>query len=253
MKVAFAFVGFIRDYCFIDNYKQFTDKILSNIDCKVTNADVYYSSPHLLNEFDEYSLDQNYARNLIYKNCKNTCVVNFRDYNPYKYVKRCVDNKLPFISKSQTFPNRVLSFIDNISETSKLIDSSKYDLVIYTRFDVLHMFEKIGTFDLSKPNIYILRKNNSLDCEDRIFYGTSYVVDLLSHFYNDVLDTNFDVDNFYTERLLGGYLRKFESENLILNYQKGVDLPPGSSYYNEKYTEHTLSMYKKLFENYKNK
>jgi len=253
MNVAFAFVGFIRDYCFIENYQQFINKILDSINCEVTNADVYYSSPHLLREFDEHSLDQNYVRYLIQKNCSYESVVEFRNYDPYKYVKKCIDNNLPFITKLEVFPNRVLSFIDGISETSKLIDSSKYDLVIYTRFDILHMFEKLGTFDTSKPNVYALRNNHGLDCEDRLFYGTPRLVDLLVNFYDQILNTTVDLDNFYTERLMGGYLRKYESENFILNYQKGVDLPPGSPYYNEKYTEHTLSMYKKLFENYKNK
>ncbi len=259
MKIAFAFVGFLRDLKYIDGLDYKIDRLIESIGLSSFQVDVYYSCPHLSNEFDTVSLSQEEIENSMRENTRYPFLVKLRHYNPFKYVEACLENSLPFKTKTDLFPNRILSFVDSFSQTSALIDSKKYDFVVYTRLDMLHVIYNLGqvNIDLIKDNIFCWRSNpylSSEEAEDRIIFGSPVLIDLLCNYYKDLFKNEVDHKRyskfwFQSEYLLGRHLEKYKPTNINLSPQVGVELDQ-SPFLAQKYTRKTFNNYFRLFKEY---
>lgn len=158
MIISLCLTGFIRDEKNINNITKF----FNQIDCsELKKLIIYYNCPTKIEETDNNKFDKDYILNLfkIQETEKLEIILKFRDYNKQKYIDYANNLNLPHINQYNYHSYRILSFLDSISETSKIVDKTDFNFILFSRLDMIN---------------YILSINKIFD-NNLILYNTAYI------------------------------------------------------------------------------
>jgi hypothetical protein len=184
----------------------------------------------------------------VFKGCN--VFTNVYNYDPQCYIQKVKSLKYnQFCKITNLFPYRIISMHDSVSRLSKDIiehiekTQTKYDNIIFTRFD---MFKNIKSFgDILRTtnvnNIYLYRNPRFYDnelAEDRAIILCTRGVELLQNLYNSHALLNLNEEDFWSENIIKTYLKQFDDVNLLI--QNGVIINITIIQY-EKYTDHFIS------------
>ena len=158
MIISLCLVGFIRDEKNINNITKFFNQINCS---ELKKLVIYYNCPTKIEELDNNEFDKDYILNLfkIQENEKLEIILIFRDYDKQKYIDYANKLNLPHINKYNWHSYRLFSFLDSFSETSKIVDKTDYNFILFSRLDMIS---------------YILSINKIFD-NNLILYNSAYI------------------------------------------------------------------------------
>ena len=192
MNIALCLFGFIRDESNIGNIIKFFNKINTHSLKKMT---IYYSCPSKIEETDN-EFDKNYILKLFksQENEKLEIIISFRDYDKQTYINHASDLNLPYITCNNYHSYRIISFLNSISETAKIIDKSNFNFIIFSRLDMINYILSINkVFDndvilyntayIWRTFPYISIGNTANHVEDRFFICSNECIDILKELF----------------------------------------------------------------------
>jgi hypothetical protein len=225
MNIAVCLFGFIRNESNIDNITHFFNKINTPELKKMT---IYYSCPSKIEETDDNLFDKNHILNLfkIQENEKVEIIISFRDYDKQTYIDYANDLNLPHITCLNYHSYRIISCLNSITESSKMIDNPNFNFIIFSRLDLINYILSINKiFDnnsILHNTAYIWRTQPYItyDChvEDRFFICSNECIDIVKGLISFVLkDKNIknELQHFFSEKILG---KLFNSHENIKKY-----------------------------------
>lgn len=260
MNICLGFFGFTRQ---LINHEMFINfiKLLPN----GSNIDIFISCPSKLDEIqtgDEIN-DVEFKTHManVFKDCP--VFINTYKYNPHDYIQKTRILEIPdYITTKRIYSFRILSLHFSISLLSNIIydytikENKNYDKIILTRFDIFPTIESFGDCltQTLEPTIHIWRTcpyKSSTDAEDRVIITNILGLEKIRNLYTIYDNLNcyrtFSISNndFYSEHIIGTYLKSFD--NIVLLPQDNIRVGL-SSYRNVKYSndEH----FKKLIGDY---
>ena len=200
MNIALCFIGFIRDEKNIHNITEFFNKINAPELKKMT---VYYSCPSKIEEADNCKFDKNYILDL-FKNQENEkleIIISFRDYNKQTYVDYANELNLNHITRYNCHSYRLISFLNSISETAKMIDKNNFNFIIFSRLDIINYvlsIDKIfdnnivlyNTAYIWRTYPYVSIGELANHVEDRFFICSNECIDILKDLFLSLKNEN---------------------------------------------------------------
>ena len=250
MNIAVCFTGFLRNIDYIENIKHISN-IFPNLQKSLT---IYYSCPSKIEETDTEKFDKDYILSL-FKNQETDNIkmnISFRDYDKNMFVEKSKKLNLSYIMKTNYHSYRVISCINGISETAKLINTSdKYNFIIFTRLDIINNITSIcDIFDnnsILQNETYIWRTIPYVSCEDhaedRFFICSNECVDIIKDAYNKLEQINIAEEHFGAEIIIGTIFNLYE--NIQKRHLYNLQVSCGFNKYTEqrvkiKYTQKFL-------------
>jgi hypothetical protein len=224
MNIALCLIGFIRNEKNIYNIIKFFNNINTPELKKMT---VYYNCPSKIEETDDNAFDKNYILNL-FKNQENEkleIIISFRDYDKQKYIDYANELNLNHITRFNFHSFRLLSFLNSISETTKMIDNEKFNFIIFSRLDILNYILSINKiFDnnlvlynsayIWRTHPYISIGENAYHVEDRFFICSNECIDILKDLFLLLKNENIEKyikNGFGSEEILGKIFNMYEN------------------------------------------
>jgi hypothetical protein len=218
MRIAFGLFGFLSELL---NSEEIKNNIKNALPYCPDGIDIYYFCPTIIHESNESELDTD----KIEKEYKNAGLgnVTFKwfKYNPFHFIKTCINLGLPIQAETQMYPYRSFSMYYNMKGTIELIKNSNinYDYIILTRNDYIKHIAKYE--ELFSENIhdglYIWRKDGH--AEDRVIFGNANMVLKLDNIYEELPTILNDLSLTYNEGILRYYINK-TFDNSLLHIQK---------------------------------
>ncbi len=244
MKICLGFYGFIRKNITHENITSFLNILPPN-----SEIDIYIYTPNKFNEFDSETItyEQIHSYVCVFNNTPQIKNIFIRvyEYDPRVFILKSKEHNLPFKNAyNNLYHFRILSLHYSISTLCDIIQNSgiSYDTNIITRFDIFPSIKSLGNcvHVMTDNFVYIWRTipyESKDDAEDRIIICSQYVLNLLSQLYNNCAYNVIycaEPFYFYSERIIGGYLKFFK--DILLMDQTNIDIGL-SPVIGDKYTE----------------
>lgn len=250
MEINFILYGFIGEINNFHNLKE-SFRICNNIDDLKINF--FYSIPNKSSEFSEHEITEDLIKSIVGDNFNFK--FELREYNPCQYIRYSIELGYPQVIWEKTsyklYPYRSLSMLDSIKKSFEIVDKHS-DITIISRLDFLPLISIIPKISLEniKNKIYLYRtvpyKLND-DVEDRILWGDTDKIKIISKIYDDKDILISDEIMFYNEQIISRYFKKNSDAELL--FQDGIDIETKIN--EKKYSEDVQNRIKILYDNCK--
>lgn len=237
------------------NMQSHFDRILH----KEHEYDIYYSCPNYMKEFDAKTLDEQEVRECFEQTRAGTVTLQFREYDPTKYIKVAKRNKMPmYCEATAQYPYRLFSCMDAISASAALLEQRyhQYDMAILTRIDLLDSIVRVSCIaawnegrDDIDPCVYAWRTTpyESMEhVEDRFIYGSPGFLLRFKDAFNYLVGVQHTDQDLFNERLL----YKFVTHAIPLSHikmQHGLQMAPLGDRIMYKYSDHVKTKTMELY------
>jgi hypothetical protein len=225
MKIALIFYGFLR-----------TETFSQIKELKRHDVEVYYCIPDKLDEFSTNNVTQEHI-NKIKEVYGNGIITTFK-YDAQQFIKKSKDLNLAMINTSNLFNYRIISAINSLSMSCKLVINDNYDLFIITRVDKTNCVSNIPLIANKNLMIRTVPYIATIDIEDRFMICKSEVVKLFSQMYDNIDSIEISL---FLEQILYYYLKDKEIQ---LENQLGIGINMTEDFkYRPEFRENCVNEY----------